>query len=401
MNTSPQETEPSLAETSAAHTQATESATGEARGRSEPSPRENGDEPSAIEFVIFLLRQRRRIVSLPIAAVVATMIVSLFVPPTYTATTTFVAEAGSNSRLPAGLAGLAGLAGQFGTALLSDASQSPQFYADLIKSRELMERVVSDRYPLPSTRTEKEDSATLLEIFGLGGKDRSDTLYRGVKKLRKLVSTSVDRRTNVVQLSVDAHNPMLAALVANRIVVYLNEFNAQTRESQARERRRFAEDRLAQADSELRGAEDHLKTFYQRNRSWQQAPQLVFEEGQLRRQVDIRQEVYLTLRREYETARIDEANDTPVLTVIDAAVPPTRRSEPNRVLWAIVAAFLGTMTGVAWAFAADQADRFRRQEDESSRELRALVGDIFSDLRRIMPKSKKLRGDIDPAHTDN
>src|SRR5439155_11813143 len=33
--------------------------------------------------------------------------------------------------------------------------------------------------------------------------------------------------------------------------------------------------------------------------------------GRLRRQVDVRQEVYLTLRREYETARIDEANDTP------------------------------------------------------------------------------------------
>src|SRR5438132_8548828 len=48
--------------------------------------------------------------------------------------------------------------------------------------------------------------------------------------------------------------------------------------------------------------------------------------------VDIRQEVSLTLRREYETARIEEVNDTPVITVIDPPVPPHERSSPKRLL---------------------------------------------------------------------
>ena len=52
-------------------------------------------------------------------------------------------------------------------------------------------------------------------------------------------------------------------------------------------------------------AEEQLRGFYERNRSWQQSPQLTFDEGRLRRQVEIRQEVYLTLRREYETARVE------------------------------------------------------------------------------------------------
>ncbi|PYO60237.1 MAG: hypothetical protein DMD28_13575, partial [Gemmatimonadetes bacterium] len=246
-----------------------------------------GDEPRPLEFVNILLRRRRLVVGLSVAAALVTAVVSLFVPPTYTATTTFVPEAGPGGRFPAGLAGLAG---QFGVALGSDASQSPQFYADLVQSRELMQQVLLARYQAPGVPAGAADSATLLQILSAGGTNSADSLYQGVKQLAKLVSTDVDRKTNVVRLRVDAHDPVLAALVANRFIAYLNEYNAKTRQSQARERRKFAEERLAEAERDLRGAEEELKAFYQRNRSWQQAPQLMFEEGRLRRQVDIRQE---------------------------------------------------------------------------------------------------------------
>jgi uncharacterized protein involved in exopolysaccharide biosynthesis len=345
--------------------------------------REVENEPRPLEFVNLLLRRRRLVLGLPLAASVLTLLVSLFVPPTYTATTTFVPEVGAVSRIPAGLSGLGSLAGQFGITLSGDASQSPQFYADLIESRELMERVLRSRYSIPSGKATPADSAMLLEILDVHGKNPADSLYRGVKKLRKLVSSAVDRKTNVVQLSVDAHDPALAALVANRFLIYLNEFNAKTRQSQARERRKFAEDRLAQADSDLHRAEEELKAFYQRNRSWQQAPQLAFEEARLRRQVDIRQEVYLTLRREYETARIDEANDTPVITVIDAAVAPTSKSKPKRLVWVIVALALGGVVSITSAVAADHAERLQREDDGTYREFRGLLGDIHHGLARI------------------
>jgi len=276
------------------------------------------------------------------------------------------------------------VASQFGVALGSDASESPQFYADLIESRELMERVLRTRYPLPFGQGARGDSATLLEILGQGGDNSADSLYKGVKKLTNLVSTSVDRKTNVVELDVDAHDGVLAALVAGRFLAYLNDFNAKTRESQAGERRKFTEDRLAQAEADLRRAEEELKIFYQRNRSWEQAPQLVFEEGRLRRQLDVRQEVYLTLRREYETARIDEANDTPVLTVIDHPIPPARKSKPKRVLWVIVGTALGAVVSVTWALVTDNADRLRREDDGTYQEFRRLLGEMRSDLRRIL-----------------
>src|SRR6266581_2312244 len=297
------------------------------------------DEPRPLELVNLLLRRRRVLVGLPVAAALVTAALSLLVPATYTATTTFVPAAGAGASAA--------------------------------------------------------DSATMLKILGSGGHDRADSLYRGVKKVRKLVSTDVDRKTNVVRLSVDAHDPVLAARVANRFIAYLNEFNAKTRQSQARERRKFAEDRLAEAEADLRRAEEDLKGFYQRNRSWQQAPQLVFEEGQLRRQVDVRQEVYLTLRREYETARIDEANDVPVITVIDAAVPPTRKSSPKRRLLAVLALLGGGAVAVVWALATDHMARLRREDDGAYREFRGLIEEAQRELGWIAFKVRRRRPDRD------
>src|SRR2546427_303800 len=127
------------------------------------------DEPRPLEFVNLLLRHRRVLVGLPVAAALVTAVVSLLVPAPYTATTTFVPEAGRGSRVPAGLAGIAS---QVGVTLGGDASQSPQFYADLVQSRELMERVLLARYPAPGAGASAADSATMLKILDSGGHDR-------------------------------------------------------------------------------------------------------------------------------------------------------------------------------------------------------------------------------------
>ena len=345
----------------------------------EPYPPE--DEISLLELVNVLLRRRRVVFGLPLAAAFLTAAISLVLPPTYTASTAFVPESRSQGRVPAGLAGLAG---QFGVSLGGEASQSPQFYAEVVKSRELADRVLLTRFPDPRGEHNPADSATLLQILRVDGDDLANSLHDGRKALADRVSVRVDNQTNIVTLSVDSRYPALAAEVANRFVLYLNEFNAQTRQSQARERRRFVEDQVTDAERDLRAAEEDLKTFYERNRSWQQSPQLVFEEGRLRRQVEIRQEVYLTLKREYETAKIEEVNDTPVITVVDPAVPPQERSKPKRKLLVVLAFVLSGMVGVFWAFGAEYVERARREDEGEYEEFRGLVARLRDDVRQAL-----------------
>src|SRR5689334_23122871 len=340
-------------------------------------------EPSVITALSTLVRRWRLVVGLPLLGATVTLAVSLIWPATYTATTTFVPEVRSQTRLPASVASLAG---QMGLSLGSEPGQSPQFYADVLRSRGLLERILLARYPQSRPNTGATDSTTLLLFLDVGGKNPADSLARAVKKLNKLIAVRPDVRTNIVQVSVDARSPIIAAAVANRLIEYLNEFNTQQRQSQARERRKFTEQRVVAADSDLRRSEDAVRTFYERNRGWQQAPELVFEEGRLRRQVTISQEVYLTLKREYETSRIEEVNDTPVITVIDPAVPPPRRSSPKRILVTIVAFLACGVLAALGAFGSDYVDKLRRDQDDDYRELTGVLRNARRELRQAVSR---------------
>jgi uncharacterized protein involved in exopolysaccharide biosynthesis len=183
-----------------------------------------------------------------------------------------------------------------------------------------------------------------------------------VKWLRKRIGAEVQQQTNIVTISVTLDDAELAALVAARVVDHLNEFNTDQRQSQARQRRRFVEGRLDEGRRALQEAENTLRGFYERNRNWQQSYGLTFEEGRLRREVDTRQEVILTLTREYETARIEEVNDTPVLTIIDRAVAPRERSFPRLGLFGGVALALGLLVGAVGALVAEALARARRAD---------------------------------------
>lgn len=329
-----------------------------------------GEEISLVGALNTVLRRWRVALGLPLFAAALTGLVSLAVRPTYTASTTFVPEVRSQNRLPSGLVGLAG---QLGVSIGADPSQSPRFYGDVVRSRELLERTLLSRYPDPRAGAGDPDSATLLRILRVDGANPADSLAHGVKRLDDLITVRVDGPTSIVRVTVDARYATLAAGVANRLVAYLNEFNTQKRQSQARERRRFSEERVVAADSELRRAEEAVKTFYERNRGWQQAPELVFEEARLRRQVSIGQELYLTLKREYETARIEEVNDTPVITVIDAAVAPQEPSQPRPMLWIAVSLIVGAMISVSWALAATYVERARGSAAPEYRELQRML----------------------------
>jgi uncharacterized protein involved in exopolysaccharide biosynthesis len=298
----------------------------------------------------------------------------------FTAVATFVPEGTSQTRLPAGLAGFAG---QFGITLGGDGAHSPKFYADVLRSDGLMRRVLLARYPYSLTGNSAQDSVRLLDVLLPRPDDRARHLDKGLRALRQRVSTRVDAQTNIVRLAVEAPQPELAAAVANRFIEYLNDFNAQSRQSQARLRRSFVEKRLVSGELELRHAEEELKTFYERNRSWQQSPQLVFEEGRLRREVEVRQEVHVTLMRELETARIQEVNDAPIITVIDLATPSRERSRPKRRQFVALALLLGAIVGLSLALAAEYVERIRRVDPQGYRELRGLARGMWIELRTL------------------
>ena len=315
------------------------------------------------------------------------VLLTLVLPPTYRATATFV-TAESPSELAGGLSDLAlepgfsGLASQLGFSGSRDRSQSPAFYVQLLHSRELLTRLASSRFPDPRTSA-VADSAVLVELLGLRSGDSVRDLERAVRKLTRNLKPDADPRTNLVIVQVDARWPVLSASIANEAVALVSEFNREQRVSRARAKREFLATRVSSALTELRAAEDSQELFYARNRVWENSPTLAVEERRVRRQVETANSLYLSIRQQYETARIDEVNTTPVITVVDQAVSPRRREWPRPLPIVLSAAFIGILLGLLTGAAREVAIHWARRNPDDASLLRGALRRVRSEVRDV------------------
>jgi tyrosine-protein kinase Etk/Wzc len=79
------------------------------------------------------------------------------------------------------------------------------------------------------------------------------------------------------------------------------------------------------------------------------------------REVKYREALLELLIRQYQVARIDEAKEFSIIQVLDAAVPPEKRSGPHRAAIVMMTTLLALMLAVLWSFAAEAWAR--SQED--------------------------------------
>jgi uncharacterized protein involved in exopolysaccharide biosynthesis len=290
-----------------------------------------------------LLRERRFILAFIGVGIFFGTALALLRPTTYTSTFSFLPQAPQDPSR----AGLASLAGQFGISLaaLGGPAQPPQFYADLLSTREVLGPIAIDSVPIGPDTTTRVPLATLLDV---GGHDPAIILEKSLRVLRKDVisSTVAIRNTGMVTVSVRTESPYASLAIARRLLEGLHHFNLITRQSQAREERRFTEGRLAEARDSLRSAEDALQRFLQANRQFAESSALTFQRDRLQREVLLQQQVVTSLAQQYEQNRIQEVRDTPVITVIDK---PNLAARPDPRLRGLIL-LLGVLAGMSVGF---------------------------------------------------
>jgi uncharacterized protein involved in exopolysaccharide biosynthesis len=348
-------------------------------GEQHPNGYVPDDEISLVEIANTLLRNWRMIAVLPVILALAIGLWTLFQDRTYSAYATFIPQV-SEGR---GGGGAAALAMQFGVSLGTERpGQSPQFYADVLKSLAILRMAVESAYEVPGPDGGSRTS-TLVEIYEVDDDQGAAAPWlKAVERLRDAISTSVARETGVVRLTVSAADPALSEQIVRRLLELLNEFNLGARQNRAQEEARFISGRLAEAEAELLTGERALQEFLRQNREFRNSPELLFDHDRLQRQVAMRHEVYASLLRSQEQARIDAVRDTPLLTVIDLPDGTAQPEGRGTVLRAMLAFMLGLMIAVFVAFMAEFARRSRETKDPHYREFQGLVTQVWQDIRR-------------------
>jgi uncharacterized protein involved in exopolysaccharide biosynthesis len=234
-----------------------------------------------------------------------------------------------------------------------------------------------------------------------------DTPDSSMEKAIKELSNNIrfeDGENDEIIIEVFDKNPQRAASMANYFVEVLNEINTRIGTLEARNNREFMERRLEEANQMLFKSEEVLKKYQEKsgliitpeqtsgidaiaslyamkvkkevevailekgvtadNNALQQMrlelnelekkvstiPETGIASIRLYRDVAIQQKIVEFLVPLYEQARIEEQKDVPVLLVLDTAIPPEKKSKPQRSLIVLLSTFVMFTFSVALAF---------------------------------------------------
>ncbi|GLR27027.1 GumC family protein [Limnobacter litoralis] len=344
------------------------------------------DEISLIDLATTLGEQKKLVFGLPALAAVVSIIVSLLLPPIFTAETSLLPPSGNSggggaAAALASLGALGGLAGGLGI------KTPDEQYVAMLQSHSVMDQLI-ERF-------------NLLKHYDV--KYRKDVY----EKLKKIAVISSDKKSGIISISVDDKDPKFAAELANGYVDALSKLLDRVAVTDAQQRRQFFETQFEKAKEKLSDSEVNLKkvqettgliqidgqakatieavanvraeiakrevqltamrTFataenpdYKRIQgelaglkvqlaklekgngddggivSTKNLPETGLEYVRALRDVKYNEAIYEIMAKQFELAKIDEAKEGATLQQLDKAVPPEKKSKPKRALIVIL-----------------------------------------------------------------
>ena len=277
---------------------------------------------------ISVLQKRWKIIAyLAFGFALLALIYSSLQKPIYEVTTTIIIRGGSNSGSAyAGLASIMGVSFPGSSsmndlqAILGSNSVAEKVFYDL----KLGERVQEWKNPELSKQK----------------------LITALKKALKQPKTEGD---NILKLKVEFPDATMAAEIANGYCDALSYFWNKLNITEAKKKKAYIDSQLPRVEKELKDAEEKLKRFTILSpRGIIGAPGL--EGARLTREYEIQNTVYVMLRKESESVKLEESKEIPPFSIVDKAVVPEKPIKPRIKLNTLIGLILGGFSGVFLAF---------------------------------------------------
>jgi len=254
----------------------------------------------------------------------------------YVSSITIIPEIGTSRSSMGGLGDLAALAG---LSMSSGSGEQPtEIYQYLIGTESILLPVAYKKYPAPKNLNFEKDSINLFEYYEIEVDDTSKYTKEEIRRLKQIkvveelskkIATSLDKKTKILDLTVETYSSELSSLIANEEILSLDDYVVNRRKSNAQQNRHYLEKRTSQVKDSLTIIEDMLANFRDRNRLVI-SPNLVLEQGRLMRALEIQQGIYVELTKQLELAKMQEVKDTPVVSIREFSKEPIIKSGPVR-----------------------------------------------------------------------
>jgi tyrosine-protein kinase Etk/Wzc len=358
---------------------------------------EEEEEISILDLLLILAARKGLVIGLTLLGGIMAAVIAFLIPPTYTATAVIMPpqqQSSSAAALLGQLGGVAGLASQ------SLGIKSPaDLYIGLLSSRTIADELIkqfglqnvyrtkdlTDTRKKLASRTSFSSAKSSLIQISVEEQDRkraADLANAYVDRLQeqnsRLAVTEASQRRLFFERQLEAEKNNLAEAeaafkkmqeqkgifqVSSQVEAVIRSMVQMHAEVAAREvilQRLKAgattqNPEVQRQEIELKALRTQLQELESSRAKRSQGdplmsatmvPEAGLEYTRRLREVKYRETLYELLARQYEAARIDEAKESPVIQIVDPAIPPDRKSGPKRLVYAIMGLFTGGILGI-------------------------------------------------------
>jgi capsular polysaccharide biosynthesis protein len=179
--------------------------------------------------------------------------------------------------------------------------------------------------------------------FAPSQKDR--LTYEAILRLDELISVK-EENNGLITVLVLMQEPNLAANIANYIAEFVKEFISFEQKREVSRNKEFIENQKSDAKGELENSEELLTDFRNNYPTNLDSPKLKMIRSRLGSAIEENRAVYITLRQQYEIAKIEEAKENLFINILDYAEPAVEKTKPKRILILLLSLLFGTLVGI-------------------------------------------------------
>ena len=187
-----------------------------------------------------------------------------------------------------------------------------------------------------------------------------------IKALRKQIMTTVDKKTGVTTVAVTMQDPVVAAMVADTVILKLREHITHYRTSKAQEDCEYWEQLYAQRQQEYYDAQQRYARYLDANKNVI-LQSVLTERERLQSEMNLAYQIYSNVATQMQMARAKVQEAKPVFAVVEPATVPLKSSGTSRKMIVLQWIFLAVFAAGAWVlFGQDFWTKFKEGLDEES-----------------------------------
>ena len=178
-------------------------------------------------------------------------------------------------------------------------------------------------------------------------------LQEAILALDELINVK-EEISGLISVKVLMEDPNLASDIANYIAEYVKNFISYEQKREATRNRMFVEKQMRDAKIQTEKSEDSLTEFQKAHPLRLDTPSLEMMRDRLESTIEENRAVYITLRQQFEIAKIDEAKEKLLINILDTAEPAVKKAKPKRTLIVILSFLASVILAVPIAIIIDR-----------------------------------------------